>query len=390
MKKFDGVVTVYSNTPGIASGYGQQSENMVNSLKKAGFEVAALSNTDIYETEQKIETAYGTVPLFTAGQVRYSNDVTPGNHKEFANRYPDKTNRLLTIYDVWILDNPEFDEIDILSWVPLDSVSLSELDEAWLRKPNVTPIAMSPHGVRQLKDAGIECEYAPHAIDTKIFKPTFEIAGQHIEDHFNSKDKFVVGMVAANAPLGMMHRKAYGENLLAFSIFQKRHPDAMLYLHTSAKDGWDLTKIIESCEINPNSVLFVNHKDYVFDRIPKNNMAAYYTGMDVYLATSYGEGFGIGTIEAQSCGTKVVGSSWAATPDLVASDGWLVDGQPVWNPMKNSWFKVPNILQIVAALENAYNAGKGRSQVAIEFAKQFDIETVWNDHWIPILNKIFK
>lgn len=389
MEKLNGVITVYSNTPGIASGYGQQSEYMIHSLKKAGFEVAALSNTDIYETEQKIETPYGTVPLFTAGQVKYSNDVTPANHREFVSRYPDKVNRLLTIYDVWILDNPEFDEIDILSWVPLDSISLSKLDEAWLRKPNVTPIAMSPHGVRQLSDAGIECEYAPHAIDTKIFKPTFEIAGQPIEDHLDSKDKFVVGIMAANAPLGMMHRKAYSENLLAFSIFQKRHPDAMLYLHTSNKAGWDLMKIIESCEINPNSVLFVNHEDYIHDRIPRDHMAAYYTGMDIYLGTSYGEGFGIGTIEAQACGTKVVGSNWSATPDLVANDGWLVDGQPIWNPMKNSWFKVPNVLQIVAALENAYRAGKGRSQVAIDFAKQFDIETVWDNYWMPILKKIF-
>jgi glycosyltransferase involved in cell wall biosynthesis len=48
--------------------------------------------------------------------------------------------------------------------------------------------------------------------------------------------------------------------------------------------------------------------------------------MDVMLATSYGEGFGIPTIEALACGTPVIVSEFAASTELLG-DVWLVDGQ---------------------------------------------------------------
>jgi glycosyltransferase involved in cell wall biosynthesis len=395
MEKLDGVLTLYSNSPGSVSGYGQQADHLVSNLKRSGLEVAVSSNNHSFDNENAIiETSYGDVAHFSGSMQKYSVDVAPGNHKKFISRFPGKTNRLLTLYDVWVLNNPEFDELDIMSWVPIDHISMPPAVYSWLSKPNVLPIAMAPNGVRQMQENGIECEYAPHAIDIDIFKPTYEIRGIPIEEHMKSKDKFVVGMMAANAPLGMMHRKAYGENILAFSIFQKRHPDAMLYVHTKATAdasgiGWNLPVLMESCGINLETVLFPNAEDYNGWNITQNDLAGYYTGMDVFLAPSYGEGFGLGTIEAQACGTRVIGSNWAATPDLVADDGWLVDGQPIWNPMTSSWFKAPNVLTIVAALENAYQAGKGRSQIAIDFASQFDIEKVWQENWMPILKKIF-
>ena len=47
------------------------------------------------------------------------------------------------------------------------------------------------------------------------------------------KDRFVVGMNAANKGV-MPNRKAFGENLLAFSMFAQKFDDAILYLHTDA------------------------------------------------------------------------------------------------------------------------------------------------------------
>ncbi len=63
--------------------------------------------------------------------------------------------------------------------------------------------------------------------------------------------------------------------------------------------------------------------------IRRRSLAALYSAADVLLAPSYGEGFGVPTVEAQACGTRVIGSGWAATADLVAEDGWLVEGQPL-------------------------------------------------------------
>jgi len=44
---------------------------------------------------------------------------------------------------------------------------------------------------------------------------------------------------------------------------------------------------------------------------------------------------------------------------------------------------------IVDALEQAYDLGHGKSEVAKKFAKDFDVETVWKRDWMPLLRKEF-
>jgi glycosyltransferase involved in cell wall biosynthesis len=120
------------------------------------------------------------------------------------------------------------------------------------------------------------------------------------------------------------------------------------------------------------------------------DLAALYSAMDVLLASGMGEGFGLPTVEAQACGTRVIGSSWAATPDLVAEDSWLVEGQPTWDAGQNAMWSTPLIPSIVNALELAYKADRGPSQIAMDFAKQFDVDTVWDKYWMPVLKKLLK
>lgn len=390
-EQLSGVVSLYSNSPDQPTGYGQQARYLVDRLKRHGLETAALSNYGLEGIKRELETPFGKIPHFARGFDMYSNDSAPIDHMSWANNFPGKKNAMITLYDVWVLTNPAFDKINILSWVPLDHLTLPPRVEAWLNKENVRPIAMAPHGVRQLEAKGIACDYAPHGIDTKKLKPTFEIEGQSIEEHMGIKDRFVVGMVAANKASGLVHRKAFSENILAFSIFKKKYPDAVLYLHTDAlgnAGGWNLIKLLDACGLSHDDVIFPNPVSYKYG-IPQEQLAAYYTGIDVLLATSYGEGFGVPTVEAQSCGVRVIGSNWAATPDLVSEDGWLVEGQPQYDSGQDAWWQIPNVPSIVEALEQAYKAGKGRSQISIDFAAQFDVENVWQKHWLPILRREF-
>jgi glycosyltransferase involved in cell wall biosynthesis len=113
-------------------------------------------------------------------------------------------------------------------------------------------------------------------------------------------------------------------------------------------------------------------------------MAAIYTGMDVLLQASLGEGFGIPAVEAQSCGTPVIVSNATAQPELVG-DGWLVEGQPVWDAAQKAWWVTPAIPSIIEALENAYQRGHVRSAKAREFALEYDADTVYAKYWRPIL-----
>lgn len=62
------------------------------------------------------------------------------------------------------------------------------------------------------------------------------------------EDAFLVGIVAANKANGQIHRKAFAENLLAFAIHLKKHPDSYLYIHTEpskAYGGFDLAVLLK-------------------------------------------------------------------------------------------------------------------------------------------------
>jgi glycosyltransferase involved in cell wall biosynthesis len=180
---------------------------------------------------------------------------------------------------------------------------------------------------------------------------------------------------------------------MAFSIFHQKHPDSMLYLHTDflgfGGTGWNLLKMLAALGIPKDAVTFPAVNDYRYG-LSREDLAGFYTAMDVLLAVSYGEGFGVPTIEAQACGTRVIGSSWAATPDLLSEDCWMIDGTMMWDAGQDAFWMTPNVSSIVSALELAYEADRGRSQVSIDFAKQFDVETVWQKHWLPTLKKLLQ
>jgi glycosyltransferase involved in cell wall biosynthesis len=392
-EKLNGAVSLWSNSYNSPTGYGQQATHLLDNLKRSGLDVQMLSNYGLEGVPTTIKTPFGKVPHYPRGVDLYSNDSAPLDHQNFTAQHPDKPNLFISLYDVWVMQSPGYEKFPIASWVPLDHVTMPPKVEQWLRKPNVTPIAMAPHGVRQMTAKGIECEYVPHAVDTKTYKPTFTIGKHAINDYLGVKeDEFLVGVVAANKASGLIHRKAFAELLMAFSIFSKEQPDALLYLHTDPhglSGGWNLIKILQSLGISKDKVLLPNPQDYRFG-MAKKDLAAIYTRMDVLLAPSYGEGFGVPAIEAQACGTRVIGSNWGATPDLISEDSWLTDGQPSWDAGQDAWWQTPNIPSLVNALKEAYYAKRGTSQVAIDFAKQFDIETVWNDHWTPLLRKLLK
>lgn len=390
--KLQGTVSVYSNSPSQPTGYGVQAELLINGMKRAGLDVAALSNYGLEGNRSTYRTPYGDIPHYARGNDPYSNDVAPMNHAHWVSQNKEQPELLIGLYDCWVIKGKGWDKHPVAWWTPLDHVTMPPAVEAFLKKENVTPIAMSPFGVRQMESRGIECEYVPHVVDTKVFKPTATIGGQPGREYLGVKDEFVVGMNAANKASGLIHRKAFSENLLAFSIFRQTHSDAVLYLHTDplgSAGGWNLITMAQAFGIPKEAIIFPPFIEYKYGMSNKD-LAGLYSAMDVLLAPSFGEGFGVPQIEAQAAGCRVIGSNWAATPDLVSDASWLVEGQPTWDASQAAFWQVPLVPSIVAALEEAYKADRGVCRTSVEFAKQFDVETVWQNNWLPTLTKLLK
>lgn len=389
--RIKGAVALASNSPGMPTGYGNQGKLLAERMIRSGMKFAALSNYGLEGTHSTLEIAGEKVPHYPRGFTLYSTDVMEPWFKDFANRHKDTKTVLMTLYDVWVYNDMKFDD-PIVSWVPLDHVTPPPKVIEFLKRENVTPVAMSKFGQEQLESVKVDSVYIPHGIDTKLYKPTPTISGSPVREFMGiPQETFLVGMVAANKANGQIHRKAYAENLLAFAIFHKKYPDSQIYIHSEPSrvyGGFDLGVLLKSVGLDKSAVTFPD-RDLMRTGYPDEAMAAFYTAMDVLLCTSYGEGFGIPTVEAQACGTRVITSNYAASKDLASEDSWKIDGQPFWDEAQASFFSVPSVNKIVGALEEAYHAERGTSQKAIEFASQFDADLLWETKWLPFWAKQF-
>ena len=197
--KLKGAVSIASNSIGSSTGYGVQSQYLAEKLLKHGVQVANLSNYGLEGRIDKIRTRYGEVKHYPRGQALYSDDVMAHWHNDFAKEFPNLPNILFTLYDVWVYNNIKYDG-KIVSWVPLDHITLPPMVAKWLLRTNVIPVTMSPHGQRQLEENGIDSVYIPHAVDTKIFKPTDTYNGMPTREYLQvPEDAFLVSMVPGNA-----------------------------------------------------------------------------------------------------------------------------------------------------------------------------------------------
>jgi glycosyltransferase involved in cell wall biosynthesis len=384
-------ISWYSNSLNQPTGYGTQSQQVIQRLVRDGHKVAMLSNYGGEGVNSTIESGAGKIPHYSRGMNQYSTDVMPLHYQHWSAENPSLPSLLVTLYDCWVLDNPALDSIPIASWVPIDHQPAPEKVLAWLKKPNVTPIAMSVFGKTMIENAGIESEYIPHAVDTKIFTPT-EVLPEGISsrEFVKGEDKFVVGMNFANKAGGFIHRKAVAENFLAFAIFASKHDDVILYIHSDPygkQSGFVLPNILAACGVPQEKVTFVDPIAYQYG-ISAKTLAAIYSAWDVGLFTNYGEGFGIPQIEAQACGVPIITSNFAASAELASSDSFLVNGQPFWDAGQHCWFNVPNVQGIVDALEQAYQRGRKKFPDTIAFAKNYDANKVYQESWKPLIEKL--
>ena len=382
-----------SNAPWAPTGYGTQTKQVVTRMVADGHHMAIAANYGLEATQ----TDFDGISVFPKGMDAYSNDVVFPYFTDWKRQHIDGKPFVFTLYDCWVFQNPKWDEMPVVSWVPIDHTPAPAKVAEFLVKENVRPVAMSKFGADQIKRLGIDCDYVPHAIDTKIMKPTPNYytskgprSGREIINA--PKDAFVVGIVNANKGTAPV-RKAFAEQILAFSIFAADKPDAVLYLHVEkfgAYGGIGIDAVIKAVGLRPEQYVYVNQYQNMVG-IPDDAMAAIYSSFNVLLAATLGEGFGITVIDAQACGVPVIVSDFSAQPELVG-DGWKVPGQPLWDAAQEAWFQIPSVHGIVSALNESYERkAEKTSKVARQFiVDNYDADTVYKEMWQPLFADLTK
>jgi hypothetical protein len=384
-------LSLVSNTPGTSTGYGVQAKYLMDRLMRHGVKVAVQSNYGLEGLFEKIRTKHGDVMHYPKGFAPYSQDVIPIWGKDWEDKNPGRKHAIMTLYDVWVYSKLVYDG-PIIAYVPLDHITIPPLVKQFLQRDNVIPVAMSPHGHRILTDRGIKSHYAPHAFDATVFKPTYKIDGVPTRQFMGIEDDhYLVSIVAANKSNGILHRKAISEQMFAYSEFKKKHPEARLYLHmepSAVFGGFNIPRLLDAIGLNRNEVLF---PDSTTLRVgyPPEHLAAIYTASDVMMNVTYGEGFGVTSIEAQACGARLLTSSWTASIDLAGPDSFLCDGDPLWDEPQAAFYMRPSLSSMVQALELAFQQPREISQANMDFVQQFEVEHVWNTHWMPFFTEFY-
>lgn len=386
---------IHSNGPNVLTGYGVQTALLIDRLVNAGHEVAVSCTFGNQAGVTQWTSPSGhKVRLYPSGAFTASEDIihAHADHWFGADR---RSGWIIPLIDVWSLaHHPTLRDYNILAWTPVDHYPVPEGVVRFFEKTGAVPVAMSRFGQDQLSQVDLEAKYAPLAVDTKDYKPTWEVDGKPSREFFHIPDgAFVVGMVAMNKDPN--DRKGFQEALMAFARFQRVHPEAFMYLHTEQTGiagGFNLDRLAKACGVKEGTYAFSDQYAYRIGFKPAM-MAALYTCFDVLLAPSAGEGFCVPLIEAQACEVPVIASAFTAQPELVGA-GWQVGGQEWWDEASRAWYMRPSVTEIVARLNTAHKAlSDERKSVEIarkarEFAELYDADYVFDTYWRPLFEDL--
>lgn len=373
----------YSNSPTANTGYGTQTRMMLPRLVADGHQVSVLGLWGHQSGIQTYMTPSGPVPLWPQGSVHYSLDVAEEQARAWLG---DDPGIVVTLYDVWVLQNT-FRDMPVVSWTPIDHDPVTPSVAEWARSHPT--IAMSRFGQRALAAAGIDSVYIPHGIEA-TYRPTPSDIRRRLAV---PDDAFVVMMNAANIRAPHMDRKAWQQNLRAFAVFARAHPDACIYIHTdpTRPDGYPIASYLHYLGLDERQTRITDLMAYRSGLIEDEEVVRLYTAADVLLSCSMGEGFGLPVAEAMACGTPAIVTDFTAQPEIVGDTGWKVDYEPWWDEKQRSDVATPLIGDIVAALEEAYaerGTERARERAAAAEARiraEFDADTVYAERWRPFL-----
>jgi glycosyltransferase involved in cell wall biosynthesis len=179
-------------------------------------------------------------------------------------------------------------------------------------------VAMSRYGQIGLKkDFDFDSTYIPHGVDTNLFKP---LVNPTYNKEPKDKKQFIVGCVARN-----QHRKNIPRLIKGFAQFVQKNKlspkQAGLILHMDWNDamGWKF----------PDFAARYGVADYLLPPMmgtldagqaaTEDDMVNIFNMMDVFVLPTAGEGFGIPTLEAMSCGVPICVTNYTTGYELVKS-----------------------------------------------------------------------
>lgn len=151
-------------------------------------------------------------------------------------------------------------------------------------------------------------------------------------------------------------RKNIAHTIRSFARLVKQENIKDLALVLVGTKGWDYDSIFEEAAKNPRLKNRVVITGFVHDE----DLAALYTGAEMFVYPSLYEGFGLPPLEAMQCGVPVITSNTSSLPEVVGDAGIMVSPTDA-DALCQSMFKI----------YNSDSLRKTMSLKSIEQAKKF-------------------
>jgi glycosyltransferase involved in cell wall biosynthesis len=371
-----------SDSPTTPSGFATVTREVCRRLRDRGHRIEILG----WQT-RGAATWWEGLPVHPVNHDQFGADVLLGYLMRVQPDY------VVSLADVWwmgFLADPQvqgFLDISGARWVhyyPVDGATADgRLPEGWPELLAVAdvPIAMSRYGQQVSRSSGVEAGYIPHGVDISTFCPPVDKTA--VKAALGYEDRFVVLSDARNQPRKMLPRTIDVLRLLASD---ERYDDVVLHLHCDPMDQAASSELYSYRILQDLEVLGLRGRVRFtagFEMRPGGGvtmpqLARLYAAADVHLLCSYGEGFGLPTLQAAAAGVVPLAVDASASSELVRGHGVAV---PVESTMTDEFGLVRTLLDREAAAESiaALHDDPAALADASRGSREFALDYGWDD-----------
>lgn len=278
------------------------------------------------------------------------------------------------------------------------NVHTSEVNPGILQGVHSATTIFSPsaHAVASFAKHGIEAHYTPHGIDFVQFAPMPKDQARDKLDW--RQDAFIALFVGINN--GYPSRKNIDRIIESWFAFVSVNGSASsapyLHMHTGKLDqgGVNLHNLCAALGLAYPYIGFVNDYEFAASRYDIEYMRTLYSAADVLLAIG-NEGFCLPVVEAQACGTPVLGIKFAGLQDTIKTGIAIEANEPhtgVGRFIPSGGFEfVPHASVVAQGLKVMQEQlAVGKFTKARESVTEYESEHVWRTHWRPALESVTK
>jgi len=159
---------------------------------------------------------------------------------------------------------------------------------------------------------GVNSEVVPHGVDLNRFNPT--ISGKNVRNSLNigdAKTLLYVGRLEAHKGLQWL--------LKTIKLIKNERKDVKIKIIIvgSGRERKNLEMLAKRLNI-ADIVIFAG-------RVSEEELPSYYAASDIFVIPSLYEGFGLPILEAQACGSPVIGSDCTAITETIGLGGVVAE-----------------------------------------------------------------